>query len=133
MSKTRAELVNQCLINLGVIAASQSVSAEDVQKMDTIVDPAIAELQDLDIYYVQDPGSIGPIDGAIEDSAFLSIAAYIANAACAAFNLPADTKMMALAQQAEQKLIRLAAPSRTLRTLRVDPAVLPYRRYRGGF
>lgn len=134
MPKTRAELINQALVNLGIIAAGQSVSAEDVSKMDTIVDPAVSMLADLDIYYVQDAGSIGPSDGAIEDSAFLPLADYVANAACAAFNLPADTKLQALSQLAEGKLVTLAAPKRTLRTLRVDPALQTRRFgiYRGG-
>lgn len=134
MPKSRAELINQCLTNLGVIAEGQSISASDVQKMDKVVDPAIAELSDLQIYYVSDAGSIGPTDGEIEDSAFLSIAAYIANSACAAFNLPADEKMQALSLLAEKKLITLSAPSRTLRILRIDPALQSGRRYyRGGF
>lgn len=135
MPKTRAELINQSLTNLGVIAQGQSISADLVTKMDTVVDPAISELSELAIYYVQDAGSLGPIGGAIEDSAFLSLSAYIANAACAAFNLPADEKMQALALIAEGKLRTLAAPARTLRTLRVDPAVWPRRigTYRGGF
>jgi hypothetical protein len=134
MPKTRAELINQCLTNLGVIAEGQSIDADLVQKMDGIVDPAIAELASLDIYYVQDAGELGPADGAIEDSAFLSVAAYIANAACAAFNLPADQKLQSLALLAEQKLRTLAAPARTLRTLRVDPAVSRrFWPYRGGF
>jgi hypothetical protein len=134
VSKTRAELINQCLTNLGVIAEGQSIDADLVSKMDTIVDPAIAELASLDIYYVQDAGEIGPSDGAIEDSAFLSVADYIANAACAAFNLPADQKLQTLALLAEQKLRTLAAPARTLRTLGVDPAVSRrFWPYRGGF
>lgn len=132
MSKTRLELITQSLVNLGIIAQGQSVSAEDVQKMDGIVDPALAELAALDIYYTQDAGGIGPADGAIEDSAFLSLASYVANAACAAFNLPADEKLQTLALLAERKLVTLSRPSATLRTLRIDPA-LQHRRpiYRG--
>jgi hypothetical protein len=135
MSKTRAEFITQCLYNLGVIAQGQSVSDQEVSKIDAIVDPAFAKLAALDIYYVQDPGSIGPADGEIEDSAFLSLADYVANAACAAFNLPADTKMQALSMLAESSLRTITAPSRTLQTLRVDPAlrVRAYGRYRGGF
>lgn len=134
MPKTRAQLINQCLTNLGVIAAGQSIDPDLVTKMDTIVDPAISELADLEIYYVQDPGTEGPADGAIEDSAFLSLASYIANAACAAFNLPADQKLQALSMLAEAKLRTLSAPSRTLQTLRVDPALRRGRfGYRGGF
>lgn len=132
--KSRADLINQCLYNLGVIAEGQAISFEEVSKMDRVVDPAVAMLADLGIYYVQDVGEIGPSGGEIEDSAFLPIADYIANAACAAFNLPADTKMQALSMIAESKLITLSAPARTLTTLRVDPALRQRRlgTYRGG-
>jgi hypothetical protein len=135
MSKTRAELINQCLTDLGVIAAGQSIDADLVLKMDGFIDPAVALLARLEIYYVQDAGSIGPTDGAIEDEAFLPLASWIANQACSGFNLPADTKMQALAMIAEGNLRTLAAPARTLRTLRVDPALTTPRRgiYRGGF
>ncbi len=92
MPKTRAEFVNQCLTNLGVVAEGQSISDDMVTKMDRIVDPAFATLNSLDIYYVQDPGELGPSDGNIEDEAFLPLADYVANAACPAFNLPADAK-----------------------------------------
>ncbi|NGX99387.1 MAG: hypothetical protein G4V63_30580 [Candidatus Afipia apatlaquensis] len=132
MSKTRAELIEQALINLGVIAEGQSIEADLVDKMDGIVDPACAELSDLDIYYVQDAGEVGPTGGDIPDSAFLSLCAYIANAACSAFNLPADTKLQALSQLAEAKLITLTRPARTRRTLRIDPAIAPIRTYYWG-
>lgn len=134
MSKTRAELINQCLTNLGILAEGQSISPDLVNKMDGVVDPALSELSALDIFYVQDAGDVGPTGGEIDDSAFLSLAAYIANAACAAFNLPADQKMQALAALAEQKLITLSRPGRTLRTLRIDPALRARRLgiYRGG-
>jgi hypothetical protein len=135
MSKTRVDLINQALTNLGILAQGQSPEAENIAKMDAIVDPALSELAGLDVYYAQDAGEAGPSGGAIEDSAFLSIADYLANRACSAFNLPADTKMQALSQIAEDKLRTLAAPSRTLRTLRTDPALQPRRIggwYRGG-
>ena len=135
MSKTRAELIDQCLTDLGVIAAGQSIDADLVAKMDGYIDPAVALLARLEIYYVQDPGSLGPSDGAIEDEAFLPLAKWIANQSCAGFNLPADAKMQALAMIAEDNLRTLAAPARTLCTLRVDPALTTPRRgvYRGGF
>lgn len=134
MPKTRAELVNQALVNLGIIASGQSVSAEDVSKMDGIVDPAVALLAELEIYYVQDAGEAGPANGAIEDAAYLPLADWLANQACSAFNLPADAKLQAKATLAEGALITLAAPKRTLRTLRIDPALQTRRFgfYRGG-
>jgi hypothetical protein len=134
VSKTRAEFINQCLTNLGIIAEGQSIDANLVTKMDGIVDPTFAKLAGLEIYYVQDAGELGPSDGAIEDSAFLPLADYTANAACPAFNLPADQKMQALALIAEAELRTLSAPPRALRTLRVDPALIKFHRvYRGGF
>jgi len=135
MSKTRDDLIKQALTNLGIIAVGQPFDPEIVQKMDAIVDPAMAELTALDIYYSQDVGTIGPDGGEIEDGAFLSLAAYLANAACPAFNLPADAKMVVLANDAVDKLRTISAPSRTLRTLRTDPALQPRRIggwYRGG-
>lgn len=134
MSKTRAEFVDQCLLNLGILVPGQSTSAENVQKMDGFVDPVFALLASLDIYYVQDGGSAGPTGGAIEDEAFLPLADWVANKACPAFNLPADTKMQALAQIAEGNLRTISAPARTLRTLHIDPALTVRRigRYRGG-
>lgn len=132
MSKTRLELITQALVNLGIIATGQTIAAEDVQKMDTIIDPAMAELNDLEIYYVSDAGDAGPSGGDFADSAFLSLAAYVANAACAAFNLPSDAKMKALAFEAESKLITLNAPAAALSRLKVDPALARRRPiYRG--
>jgi hypothetical protein len=134
MSKTRAEFVDQCLLNLGILVPGQSTSAENVQRMDGFVDPAFALLSSLNIYYVQDGGSAGPIDGAIEDEAFLPLADWVANKAATAFNLAADAKLQALAMIAEDTLKTISAPARTLRTLRVDPALTVPRigTYRGG-
>lgn len=132
MSKTRVQLINQCLTNLGVIAEGQSITADLVSKMDTIVDPAIATLAHLEIYYVQDAGEIGPTGGEIEDSAYLPLADWIANKACSGFNLPADQKMQSLAILAEGTLITLSAPSRTFKRLRVDPALRSRRGWYGG-
>lgn len=129
MSKTRAELINQVLDRLNILVWGQTPSDQDVQKVDRLVDGAVAKLSALDIYYVQDPGSLGPSDGAIEDEAFLALADYIAS-----FHLIADQRIQALAMIAEGELRTIAAPARTLRTLRVDPALTARRRgfYRGG-
>lgn len=129
MSKTRNDLINQVLDRLQILVYGQSPSTEDVQKVDRLIDGAVAQLAALDIYYVQDPGELGPSDGAIEDEAFLALADYIAQ-----FHLLADTRIQALSSIAEGNLRTLAAPARTRRTLRVDPALTPRRFgfYRGG-
>lgn len=127
MSKTRDDLIKQALVNLGLIAEGQAFEAEMVQRMDKIIDPALAKLAGLDIYYVSDQGVEGPEGGEIEDSAFLPIANYVAEAACPAFNLAADTKMQVMKEQAIGDLRTLAAPSRARRFLSLDPATRPYR------
>jgi hypothetical protein len=123
MTYTRAQLVEQALIDLGVIAEGQSVSPNDSLKMDGYVDAAMSELTDLDIYYVSDFGQLGPTGGAIEPGAFLSLALYLANAATSGFNLPADEKMAALEMQAIAKLRTLARPPRAAIRSRIDPAL----------
>lgn len=130
MSKTRAELINQVLNRLQILVQGQAPAAEDVQKVDVLVDPALAKLAALDIYYVQDGGEIGPTGGDIQDEAFLSVADYVASN-----HLLADARMQALAMQAEKDLRTIAAPPRTLKFLRIDPALWPRRisHYRGGF
>lgn len=129
MSKTRSELIDQVLDRLQILVYGQSASDEDVQKVDRLVDGAVAKLSSLAIYYVQDPGELGPANGAIEDDAFLALADYIAQ-----FHLLADTRIQALSAIAEDQLRTLSAPARTIRTLRVDPALTPRRVgiYRGG-
>jgi hypothetical protein len=129
-TKTRRELVNQALANLGILAVGQSVSDEDVSKMDVLVDPVCEKLSGLGIYYVQDQGTIGPSGGEVESTAFLPIADYLANAAAAAFNLPADAKLAALAQLAEQDLRTISRPPQIRQTLRIDGAIPNGRRVR---
>lgn len=123
MSYTRAQLVTQALVDLGVVAEGQTVSDNDMSKMDSFVDATMAELADLDIFYVADFGQLGPTGGTIDPSPFLSLALYLANAATSAFNLPADAKMAALEQMAIAKLRVLARPPRAQARLRVDPAL----------
>jgi hypothetical protein len=128
MSYTRAQLVNQALIDLGVIAEGQDVSANDLLKMDGYVNGAMAMLTDLDIFYVADFGVLGPDGGDIHDSAFLPIAKYLANQSCAGFNLPADAKLQALSDIAEATLRTLSRPPRSKARLSVDPAARGLRR-----
>ncbi len=132
MSKTRAELIDQVLIRLQILAFGQSSSAEDVQKVDGLINPAIAQLQALGIFYVSDAGEAGPPTngGSIEDEIFLPLADYIAS-----FHLLADARMQALALVAVETLRTIAAPPRTLNRLRIDPALQGRRigTYQGGF
>lgn len=129
-TKTRHELLIEALDQLGIIVPGQAPSATILNKIDGIFDPVVEELTDLGIYYVDDPGQIGPTDGAIESSAFLSVAAYLANAAAPKFNLAADVKLKALAIEAEQKLRTITRPASTRKFLKTDAGIPNSRNYR---
>lgn len=125
-TKTRRELIFEALDQLGILVPGQAPSDTIITKMDGIVDPVIERLNSLGIYYVDDAGESGdngPEGGEIESDAFLSIAAYLANMAAAKFNLPADTKLKALAIEAEQDLRTLTRPASTRKTLKTDAGI----------
>jgi hypothetical protein len=122
-TKTRQELIIEALDQLGIIVPGQAPSSTVMNKVDAIFDPVVERLAELGIYYVDDPGEIGPVDGAIESSAFLALGAYLANAAAAKFNLPADTKLKALAIEAEQDLRTLTRPASTRKFLKTDAGI----------
>lgn len=122
-TKTREELITEALDQLGIIVPGQAPSATIMNKVDTLVDPVLEQLAELDIYYVDDAGEVGPSGGSIRSSAFMALGAYLANAAAAKFNLPADTKLKALALEAEQTLRTLTRPSSTRKLLRTDAGI----------
>jgi hypothetical protein len=122
-TKTRLELIIEALDQLNIIVPGQAPSSTIINKMDEIFDPVIEMLDGLGIYYVDDPGEIGPADGNIESSAFLALGAYLANAAASKFNLPADAKLKALAIEAEQTLRTLARPASTRKFLKTDAGI----------
>lgn len=122
-TKTREQLIIEALDQLGIIVPGQAPSATIVNKVDTILDPIMEQLAELDIYYVDDAGGVGPSGGAIRSSAFLALGAYLANAAAAKFNLPADAKLKALAIEAEQTLRTLTRPSSTRKVLQTDAGI----------
>lgn len=126
--KTREQLLLEALDQLGIIVPGQAPSSANMNKIDGVFDPVVEELNELGIYYLDDPGEMGPSGGAIPSSAFLSIAAYLANAAAPKFNLAADTKLKALAIEAEQKLRTLTRPPSTRKFLQIDSAIPSGRR-----
>lgn len=124
MSKTREQVIEQALRNLMVIAEGQTVSQSDVDKIDLIVDGACGELADLAIFYVGDRGQIGPTGGDFDDSAYLSIADYLAYRALSTFPMAVDgqARLKAAHDDAITRLRALSGAPRGRRELRVDPA-----------
>jgi hypothetical protein len=113
VAKTRLELKERALKNLGVLAEGQTAATEDLAEVDDHIDPLLAELTDRDIFYVVD-------DEAIDDSAFLSLGHCLAWACAAQFGAQADPALAALAQQAEMKLKNIASEGPTYRALKVQ-------------
>jgi len=126
MGKTRSELIGKVLSNLGL--GNDTPAAEDMAKVDRVINDVCVSLRLRRVYTVSNPGSVGPAGGDIRPEEFQQLAAIVTAAVAQEFD-DADTKYVALASQAEEELKLIASPSRTRRHLRIDPALLPHRRY----
>lgn len=120
-SYTRRQLIDQVLENLGVLAAGDTPAAEDVAKVDRLIDPVLADLQSRAVAYVNDAGTLGPSGGAIDAAQYLHLAKVIADEAKAGWGLAGDPSYYVLRQQAEELLRVIGRPPQTRRTLRTDP------------
>lgn len=120
--KTRVELIDQVLDNLGVLVEGQSPTAEMRAKVDRLVDAHCASLRTREVIYIADTGTASPPTGGEFDlEIFLPLADTLAMRSAPAFNLAGDASLMALSIRGEDELRVLARPQRTRRMLRVDP------------
>lgn len=71
--KTRRELIDQVLANLGVLTPGQIATDDDVNAVDRYVDPVIESLEQREIVSIQDAENIAPRH-------FLALAVCIADA-----------------------------------------------------
>lgn len=95
--KTREQLIEQVLDNLGVGAAGQAKAAEDTAKVDSLIDASFARLSALGIFDVPDSEEIQP-------EAFLALSNVVANDCAPSFALSGDERLAALARIAEGDL-----------------------------
>lgn len=79
-TKTRTDLINQALADLGVLAAGQTPDAEDNDAVDKYIDPLIAELASRDLPQVDDSDAI-PLEW------FLPLAILLASEAATEFGM----------------------------------------------
>lgn len=96
-TKTRRDLVDQALKNLGVLASGQTPSAEDVARMDGYVDPVIEQLAERDIVEVDDLAEIPA-------AWFLPLSYILAGAAAADFGQSNDPRVILLGDRGERLL-----------------------------
>ena len=130
--RTRQELVDQMLDNLGVLVPGQAPGDEDKSRADAIIDPGLATLAALGIVYVADAGDPDPpTGGQIEDALFLPLSAWLAWQVAPGFNLAGDPALKVLADQAELVLRTIGRPSSTRALLKTDTQ-LRGNRLRGG-
>jgi hypothetical protein len=116
LTRTRRNLVEQALMNLGVLASGQPAENEDVDRVNGLVDPTLAMLAASDIYYVA-------YDEEIPIEAFLALAAVLANAAKASFGRAGDAALQAEAEQAKYELKCISRPAGGVPLLRTDPVL----------
>lgn len=60
LTRTRNDLVNEALANLGILAAGQNANAEDFEAVDGKVDALVAWLEAVDIIDIDDIDAIPP-------------------------------------------------------------------------
>lgn len=124
---TRQDLITQVVANLRKLGNDPTPQDEDNTKVDGVIDACFDSLSARNIYTVNDPGTPGPADGAIEAAAFLDLAHVVALAIAPRFNMAGNPTIAALAAQAESNLELIAAPPRTLRVLKIENGLRPQR------
>ena len=97
MTKTRNDLVNRALSNLGALPVGQTASTEEYSSVDALVDPTLESLQARDIFHVPDVS-------AIDDAAFISLGHCLAWNCASEFGLHSDAALAAMNAQAEVHL-----------------------------
>lgn len=80
-TRTRNDLVNEALANLGILAAGQTAAAEDFEAVDGKVDALVAWLEAVDIIDIDDIDAIPP-------EWFGPLAVLLADEAALMFGLP---------------------------------------------
>ena len=119
--RTRRQLIDQALDNLGVLVPGQSPGDEVVARVDGIIDPGLATLAATRDYYVADAGSDDPpVGGEFDDAGFLPLAAWMAFQAAPAFNLAGDPSLKVLADEALVILRTIGRPPPTRQVLTTD-------------
>lgn len=88
--KSREELVNRALEELGVVGAGQTASAEDYAVIDAAVEPVMSDLATRDIWVWGDPDEY-------DEDAFEHLAVLLANAKARPFGKQPseETRIMA--------------------------------------
>lgn len=108
LSKTRTQLIERAAKDLGIIEPGETLSTEDRETFDGLVDPLIAQLSAEEIVTIQD-------DEQIENEYFLPLARLLANIAGPDFGSPINEAAKAQDERLLRKLSAAEASSATLK------------------
>jgi hypothetical protein len=118
LTKTRQQLKERAATELGFLPSNATLSDEDGDTLDNLVDPLVMQLEAAGII------SIGDTD-AIESQYFLPLARLLANEAATSFGQTYSAEVKA----ANEDILRLlTAPPRVLSRLRIEGSLQPPRR-----
>lgn len=101
ITKTRSQLKERAAKDLGIIEPGETLSTEDGDTFDGLIDPLIAQLSADDIITIQD-------DEAIEVEYFLPLARLLANIAGPDFGSPINEE----AKRADEAVLKRMAATR---------------------
>ena len=110
VSKTREDLIYRAATEVGALASGQSLSAEDYETIDNLVDPLVQQLSFDGVVHVQDTDAIQP-------EHFIPLARLLANESAIGFG-QAYSRDIKIAN--ETILQRLTAMRPTYETLESD-------------
>lgn|SRR3990167_4879679 len=113
LTRTRRELIEQVLENLGAIVAGQPAEVEDVQRLEKYIDPALSAMATNNIYFVGDSEEI-------PNDAFLWVAMVIADFAKSGYGRAGDQTLTRGRLDAEDQLKTLTRPATTRPKLRTE-------------
>lgn len=113
MAKTRQDLVNRALKNLGVLPDGQVAEAQDYNSVDALIDTTIEDLIARDVTFVDDVN-------AIEEKVFMPLGLILAWNCAAEFGQSDNAAIAALAQKAEKDLIQIQSEGPTFDILEVQ-------------
>lgn len=112
--RNRSELIHQAAKRLGILAAGQSLAADDYGDIDALLEPLVEELAARRIFALGDTE-------AIEDAAFLSLADLLALKAAPSFGLTAENLaakgLVKAAVESELEVIGAVTPAQGVLTI----------------
>lgn len=106
--RSRQELIERALKELGVVAAGQTPDAEDVDVVEDEIDAVMSDLMVRNVYSWGDPDEY-------EDEAFIHLAKIIANSVARSFGVAPDDGVRIICEARLRMLIPVVLSGQPLR------------------